>query len=115
MAVLQRKEPAAAAGRAPAQRHQADLQPGSRCRHECQQLVGQLTTVLLLRDRGPRTTVPPWPGGLESTPKHMARLSGARANWRSRPGPGPVLGQRKLRLAGKLWFSRSSIPREGRS
>ena len=49
MAVLQRKEPVAAAGPTPIQRHQADLQPGSQCRHECQQCVGQLTTVLQLR------------------------------------------------------------------
>jgi hypothetical protein len=38
---------------------QADLQPGSQCRHECQQCVGQLTTMLPLRDRWPRTTGPP--------------------------------------------------------
>lgn len=68
---VQRKEPAAAAGRTPGQRHQADIQPGSQCRHECQHCVEQLTTVLLLRDRGPRTTGPPWPGGLEST--HSSR------------------------------------------
>lgn len=42
MTVMQRKEPVAAAGPTPVQRHQADLQPGSQCRHECQQCVGQL-------------------------------------------------------------------------
>jgi hypothetical protein len=45
-------EPAAAAGRTPGQRHQADVQLGSQCRGERQQFVGQLTTALLLRDRG---------------------------------------------------------------
>jgi hypothetical protein len=39
-ATLQRKEPVAAAGRTPGQRHQADIQLGSQCRHECQQCVG---------------------------------------------------------------------------
>ncbi len=63
----QRKEPAAAAGPTLGKRHQADLQPGSQLRHECQQCVGQLTTVLLLRVLGPRTTGFPWPDGLEST------------------------------------------------
>jgi hypothetical protein len=43
MAALQRKEPAAAAGRTPGQRHQADIQPGGQCRHECQQCGEQLT------------------------------------------------------------------------
>ena len=64
---VQRKEPADAAGPTSGQRHQADTQPGSQCRHECQQCVGQLTTVLLPRARGPRTTGPLWPDGLEST------------------------------------------------
>ena len=64
---MQRKEPADAAGPTSGQRYQADTQPGSQCRHECQQCVGQLTTVLLLCARRPRTTGPLWPDGLEST------------------------------------------------
>jgi hypothetical protein len=76
---VQRKEPADAAGRTSGQRHQADIQPGSQCRHECQQWAGQLTTVLLLRDRGPRTTGPLWPDGLESTPSRRWHLSGRAA------------------------------------
>lgn len=70
---MQHKNPVAAAGRARGQRHQAAIQPGGQCRHECQQCVGQLTNVLLPRDRGPRTTDPPWPGGLKTTPDGRSR------------------------------------------
>jgi hypothetical protein len=41
------KELVAAAGRTPGQRNQPDIQLGSQFRPECQQSVGQLTTVLL--------------------------------------------------------------------
>jgi hypothetical protein len=64
---LQREEPVGATGSTLGRRHQADTQTGSQCSHECQPCVGQLTTVLLLRARGPRTTGPFWPDGLEST------------------------------------------------
>ena len=74
---VQRNEPAAAARLTPGQRHQADLQPGSQFPHECQQCVGQLTTELLPSDRGPRTTGPPWPGGLDSTQSRPSGFSKA--------------------------------------
>ena len=67
MTARQRKEPVAAAGRAPGQRHKADFQPGGQCHHGCQHCVGQLTDVVILRNRGPRATGPSCPGGLEST------------------------------------------------
>jgi hypothetical protein len=66
MAVQQREEPVAAAGRTHGKRHQADIEPSSQCRHDGQQCVGQPTTVLRSCDRGPRTPGPPRPGGLES-------------------------------------------------
>lgn len=75
MTGLQREEPVDATWRTPGQRHQADIQPRSRCRREDQQCVEQLTTALLPRDRGPRTTGPLWPGGLESTQSWLPILA----------------------------------------
>ena len=72
---LQREEPADATRPTSGQRYQADNQTGSQCRHECQQCMEQLTTVLLLRARGPRTTVRLWPDGLESTHRSRPRVS----------------------------------------
>jgi hypothetical protein len=46
-------KPLANGGRTLGKRQDADIQPGSWCRGEGQQCAGQLTTALLLRDRGP--------------------------------------------------------------
>jgi hypothetical protein len=101
MAVTQRKEPAAAAGRTSGQCHRADLQHCSQCRRECQQCVGQLTTVLLTRDRGPRTTVflglagsnrPRWNGHrpfstLRSVDRELAGAGGDVPEWQLHSHP----------------------------
>ncbi len=53
LASSQRLEPFADGGRTDAKRKEADIQPCSQCRREGQRWVGELTTALLLRDRGP--------------------------------------------------------------
>ena len=51
-AALQRLEPFADGGRTHGKRQVADIEPSSQCRREGQQCAEQLTTALLLRDRG---------------------------------------------------------------
>jgi len=105
MTALQRKEPADAAGRTSVQRHQADIQPGRQCRHECQQCVGQLTTVQLLRDRGPRTTGRLSPDGLEST--HCRSTNSENHHPKPDSGPPAPCGSYRacasLRSATRRW------------
>ncbi len=94
-ALLQRLLPVTVVRPTAGRRHQADIQPSGRRRDERQQSVEQRTCGATTRDLGPRTTVPPGPGGLKST---RCRHSASRQSGRSTFEMGG--GRRRAKYAG---------------